>query len=792
MRIFWQDLVYAARVLRKSPGFTLTAVLALTVGIAATSTVFSLVDAALLRPLPFRDPERLVAISERPPRYLRNTVSAPTYLDWREQNHVFESIGAMSTAKRTLTREGAPVRIGVHQITASYLEVLGTHPVVGRWFTAAEERQQLALISLRLWMQRFAGNPAVIGRAITLDGQRYTICGVMPSQFRVPGDPDLWIPLALDPQQTRRGTHVLTVIARMKPGVTLPLAGAEMDVIGMRIATAAPQTNAGWGVTVDPLQSYLVGTDLRTTSLALLGAVGFLLLLSCVNVANLLLVRGSGRAREIAVRAALGAGRGRIVLQLLAETSLLALTGAALGLWIANLLLDVAPRLLPPGAIPAAIALQLDARVVWFTVAASVFTGLLSGLAPAWSSSAASLTDVMRSGGRAVTSGGRVRNLLASTQIALAVILVTGAGLLVRTLLQLEQTDRGYEPGNVLTMRFSLPQAAYPTKERAVEFYQSVEREVGNLPGVRAAGLSIDLPLGGWNFGESFEIAGTPVPSAARPFAHFQVVGARYFEAVGIRLARGRAFDGSDTAKSVPVCIINEELARRYFEGRDPVGAWITAGTEVRRVVGVIRQVKVQGPADGAALEIYVPYTQSEAENMALAVRTSGDPLAMARAVEAAIRRIDKDLALTQIQTLDEVAGQSVVRPRFRAILAAVFALAALALAALGVYGVLAFGVSRRIREFGIRMALGATHTGVLALVLRDGVRIAAGGAVAGLLAAAVLTRSLQGFLFGVKSFDPFTFLAVPVTLTLVALIACAIPARRAMRTDPAIALHDE
>jgi putative ABC transport system permease protein len=788
-----RDLIQSVRGLWKSPGFTATAVLALAVGIGSTSGIFSLLDAVMLRPLPFRDAGRLVMISERPPGFGRNVVSPPTYLDWRTQNHSFENMGAMTWGSPTLTGEGAPARVNGQKITASYLDVLGVQPVVGRWFTAAEERDSLVLISYRMWIERYAGDRAVIGKAITLDGKPFRICGVMPSHFRVLGDPDVWTTLAVDADPARRNSHILRVIARRKVSVTPEQASADMDVIGARISALAPDTNRGWGVAIDPLQSYVVSNDLRTTSLALSGAVGFLLLLSCVNVANLLMVRGAGRAREIAVRAALGASRSRIVSQLLAESFVLAMTGGAVGLWLAKLMLELAPRLLPPGMIPAAIPLQLDARVVWFTALASVVTGLLFGLAPAWSSSRASLTAAMRAGDRSNTSRGRMRNLLASAEIALAVVLLAGAGLLARTLLHLEHVDRGYEPGNVLTLRLSLPRASYPTNERAVEFFQAAEREIEKLPGVIAAGFTIDLPLDGWNFGDTFEIVGKPVPAAARPFAHFQLATPKYFDAVGIRLMTGRAFNERDTAKATVVCIINEEFARRYFDGRNPLGAVINVQNEPRQVVGVIRQVRVEGPTDAKSLEIYVPYTQSRYFwPETLAVRTAGDPMALDKPVQAAIGRVDKDLALTRIETLDEVAEESMVQPRFRAVLAAVFAVAALALAALGVYGVLAFAVTQRVKEFGIRLALGATASGLLRLVLRDGLRIVTIGLAVGLVAAAVLTRFISGSLYGVQTLDPLTFVAVPALLTAIALIACAMPARRAMGVDPMSALRDE
>ncbi len=788
-----RDLIQSVRGLRKSPGFTATAVLALAVGIGSTSSIFSLLDAVMLRPLPFRDAGRLVMISERTPGSGRNVVSPPTYFDWRTQNHSFENMGAMTWGSPTLTGEGAPARLVGQKITASYLDVLSVQPVLGQLFTEAEERDSLVLISSRMWIERYAGNRAVIGKAITLDGKPFRICGVMPSHFRVLGDPDVWTTLALDADPARRQSHILRVIARRKVGISPEQARADMDVIGARISALVPDTNRGWGVTIDPLQSYLVSDDLRATSLALAGAVGFLLLLSCVNVANLLMVRGAGRAREIAVRAALGASRSRIVSQLLTESFVLAMTGGAVGLWLANLMLQLAPRLLPPGMIPAAIPLQLDARVVWFTVAASVVTGLLFGVAPAWRFSSASLTDAMRAGDRSHTAKGGVRNFLASAEIALAVVLLAGAGLLARTLLHLEHVDRGYEPGNVLTLRLSLPKASYPTNERAVEFFQSAEREIEKVPGVISAGFTIDLPLDGWSFGETFEIQGKPVPSAARPFAHYQLASPKYFDTVGIRMAMGRAFDERDGVKATKVCIINEEFARKYFDGRNPLGAMINTQNELRQVVGVIHQVRVYGSNDWKELEIYIPYLQSRYFwPETVAVRMAGDPLALAKPVQAAIGRVDKDLALTRIQTLDEVVEQTMVQPRFRAALAAAFGVAALALAALGVYGVLAFAVTQRVKEFGIRLALGATASGLLRLVLGDGLRIVGIGLALGLMAAAFLTRFISRSLYGVQTLDPLTFVAVPALLTAIALIACAMPARRAMGVDPMSALRDE
>jgi putative ABC transport system permease protein len=531
---------------------------------------------------------------------------------------------------------------------------------------------------------------------------------------------------------------------------------------------------------------------LRTTTLALFGAVGLLLLLACANVANLTLARGVGRSREIAVRAALGAARPRILSQLLTESLLLSLLGGAAGLLLANFLMDAGAKLLPPGTLPALVVLQLDARVVMFAMTASILTGVLFGLMPAWQASGTSFTEALRSSGRSVTGGTRVRSTLAAVEIALAIVLVSGAGLLLRTLLGLENVDRGYEPGQVLTLHFQLPQSRYSTKEKAVAFYENVVREAESIPGVRSAALGIDFPMEGWNYGEAFEVAGHPVPNAQRPFAHFQPVSSRYFETLGIRMPRGRAFNERDTATSNPVAIVNEEFAQRFFADVDPLGQRLNISATQVEIVGVIRQIKVQGPTDGAALELYIPNVQSSLPSTGLAIRTDGDPLKLANSLREAVGRADKDLALYAVKTLEEIADDSVARPRFRAVLALTFAIAALAIAALGVYGVLAYAAGQRTREFGIRMALGASPGNVLGLVLKQGAQIAAVGIAAGLGLALWLAQSLTTLLFGVKPFDPVTFLIAPLVLALIALAACVIPARRAASVDPAIALHDD
>ena len=794
MNDLWHDLVYAVRVFRKAPGFTVTATLALAVGIGASCAIFSLLDATMLRPLPFRDAHQLVGIWERPPQFPKNSVAPLNYLDWRDQSKSFQSMAGLAWGNRTISgTSGVPERLAAQWATPSFFELLGVSASAGRTFAASEERERLVVISEGLWRRRFGGERSAIGAPITLDGVQFTVIGVMPASFRLIGEIDVWTPLALDAKQASRKFHFLRVLGRLKPGVSIDQVRAEMAVIGDQIARASPETNKGWGIGVFPLQEDLTGSDLRTTSLTLFGAVGLLLLLACANVANLVLARGSLRAREMAVRASLGATRGRLLRQLLTESLLLAAAGGALGLWLAGLLLNAAPRLLPAGTIPPAIMLELDARVVAFAIAISLLTGVLFGLAPSWRASNARFNSSLRAGGRTVTDGGRTRRLLASAEIALALAMVAGAGLLARTLLHLEHVDRGYESGNVLTMHFTLPQSRYATPEKVRRFYQAAEQEIAGVAGVRSAAFAIDFPLEGWSMGEPFEVVGQPLAAADRPSAHFQPVSARYFETLGIRIVHGRAFTERDVADSAPVCIVNEAVARRFFGSRDPIGKRLKlSDPKPLEIVGVSRQVKVEGPAETNTLELYLPLTLTDQRVGGLAIRTDGDPLALVKAAQAAMARVDKDLALSSIRTLDEIAAASVVRPRFRAALAGAFAAAALALAGLGVYGVLAYAVSRRLREFGIRMALGATSGNVLGLVLKDGMRIAAGGIAAGLAVAAVLTRWLGTLLFGVRPLDPLTFGMVPIVLALVALMACTIPARRAVGVDPAVALHEE
>lgn len=790
-----QDLRHAFRMMVREKGFTAIAVLVLALGIGATTTIFSLVDAALLRPLPFPQSDRLMMIAELTPgpERVRNSVAALNFLDWRDGSKSFESMAAFSWGSVILKTGDTPEQIPSQAVSPSFFDVLGVHPAIGRALEAKDE----VVIGHGLWTRRFGGGASIVGRSIILNDQPVTVVGVMPAGFELFAN-DIWTPLILLPGKATRESHYLRVMGRLKPAFSREDSQTEMDVIANRIAAVSPQTNRGWGASVVPLQEFLVGSDLKSTSLMLMVAVGLILLISCVNVANLLLARRVARAREMVVRASIGAARSRLIRQMLTESALLGICGGVIGIWVAWIAMDAVPSLLPPGTIPAAIRLQMDMRVVLFTVAASLITAVAFGLVPALRVADVSLSGALRAGGRTATGAKRSLGALASVEIALAVVVLAGAGLLIRTLLRLENVDRGYRAGNVLTMHVSAPPSRYPTPARTAAFYRNVERELASVPGVRAIGMAIDLPLEGWSYGSFFELVGAGrEPIRQRTGAHLQSVSSHYFEALGIRLLKGRRFGDEDTAQSKPVCIINEALAEQFFADRDPIGARIDingspTNPDVREIAGVIGQVKVQGPGEPDAIEIYVPLAQGPPEAAAIALRTDSDPLTLAKAVPAAIHRIDADVPVTQIGTLETIAAASVNRPRMRAGIAGVFAAIGALLASMGIFGVLSYSVSQRTREIGLRMALGAKVSDVFGLVLGEGSRIAATGIGIGLIVAAMLTRYLATMLWGVQAIDPLTFAAVPALFALVALAACAIPARRASRVDPAITLRDE
>jgi putative ABC transport system permease protein len=805
MHSLWRDLVYAARVLRQAPGFTLIAVTVLAIGIGANCAIFTLVDAVLLRPLPFGHPNELVQLWEKPPGHDRNAVSPLNFLDWSEQNQVFASMTGVSGSSRTMIADGVPERIHGQAVTLRFFDVLSVAPAAGRTFTAddAKPGTKMIVIGDSMWRTRFGANPKLVGSTIVLDGAPWTVIGVMPANFEIWQQADYWTLFNIERRPEMRAAHYLRVFGRLKPGVTIGEARAAMNVIGENLAHDHPATNKGWGVTMLPLHDATVGENLRTTSLMLAGVVGLVLLMACANVANLLLARGAGRSREIAVRAALGGSRGRILGQLLTESVLLAFLGGAVGIALAWILVTGAPKFLPASTLPPGVRLVLDGRMIAYSVALTMMTGLLFGLAPAWQAARTSLTDALRSGGRTATEGmGAFRSALAVAEIAIAVMLVTGAGLLLRTLASLNQVDTGIRTDRLLTAQLSLSGTRYNKSASTLALYQAVEREVTSLPGVRSAAFSTTLPTQGWDIGMPAELVDRPVadPSQRRA-VHYQMVSPRYFETLGIPLVAGRGFTDRDTGASTPVCIVNEEFVREYMEGREPlrmkvrIDAMSDTGpaSVVREIVGVIRQVKVDGPQElRQSPEAYVPLAQNPWFWSVLSLRTAADPAAMTRAVKEAIARVDRNQAVGRIATMEELVSETTAQPRFRAGLVGAFAGLAMVLSAVGIFGVLAFSVSRRMREFGIRSALGAQAGDILRMVLAGGLRIVALGVAIGLAAAAGLTRSLGSLLFGVKPIDPVTFLAASAVLSVVALIACAAPAIRAVRVDPGVALRQE
>jgi putative ABC transport system permease protein len=802
----WGDLRYAVRSLRNAPGFTALTVVVLAVGVGANSAMFSLVDAALVRPLPFTQPDRLVMLWERSTRFAHNRVSPLNFLDWSEQQHVFASVAAIAGGGRTLTGSGGEAeRIPGQAVTWQFFDVLGIRPIAGVTFDQDDvrRRRSVVVIGERLWRNRFGGDASVIGRAITLDGQPYTIVGVAPAGFQILYQSDMWTLFVPRRSPEQRSQHYMQVIGHLKPGVTLEQARADMAGVADQIAAIAPDTNKGWGVTIEPLRDAIVGPELRTTSLVLAGVVGFVLLMACANVASLLLARGLGRSREIAVRAALGGSRWRIICQLLTESLLLATMGGACGLALAWAAVRAAPSLIPPGTLPQAIVLAFDARVAAVTTALTLGTALLFGLVPAWQASAVPLAEMTSGGGRGSTrrSGG-LRAALVVGEVAAAVLLLSGAGLLVRTLIALNGIDPGFRAERVLTMSVGLPLNRYGSTEHLLTFYQAAERELAAIPGVTSAAFGGSLPLDGWDIGQGFSVVGDPPVEQSRMLsAHYQIVSAGYFRTIGIDVVRGRPFSEHDTAQTQPVCIVNEEFVRHHLRGREPIGVLLDVQSMdmkggptpvTREIVGVSRQVAEQPGEKERAVEIYVPIAQNPWFSASLAVRTAGEPMSFLPAVKAAIARIDKDQPLTRVRTMEEVAAEATTQPRFRAELVGVFAALALVLAAVGIFGVLAFSVGQRAREFGIRVALGARTNDVLRLVLGGALKMTAAGVAIGLVAAALLTRFLGALLFAVQPTDPVTFMGAAAVLAATALMACALPAWRATRVDPAVTLRQE
>ena len=813
------DLRFALQTMRRAPLFTLVAASTLALGIGANGAMFALADSALLRPLPFKDAERLVVVNEYGPQQAgRSRIELLNFQEWTRQVRSLEAMAAAwlpaGEGGGTLTdANGVSETVATQSVTPQFFDVLGVRPVAGRTFTPADDspNPRVVVLSEGFWRRRLGADPAVIGSAITLNERPLTVIGIVPAAFQFVRPASAWVLLPL-PAVTAEGAtrgqcgicRLLQVVGRTKPGVSPEAARAELTSIANALAASTGGLSPR-RIVLTPLRDVVIGQELRITSLLFLGVVGFVLLLCCANVANLVLARATVRQRELAVRAALGAGRFRIASQLVIESLVLALVGGVLGLGLAAVILRAAPALLPAGLVPGNLTPALDARVMAFSVLVAVASGIVIGLVPAWQASGLSLTQAIGDRSQITRGGGRLRAGLVVAEVSVAVVVLCVAGLLLRTLLVVNSFDPGYrvDPASVLTARVDFPSLAagsrYPTAESLVDLMQRIERAVTAVPGVAGAGWATTLPLGGSQLGlQAFEIAGDPVANGAtKPQADYQVVSPAYLRTIDLPIVAGRAFTDQDSATSAPVGIVSEAFAARHLRGTNPLGAQIViaagiTGRVTRTVVGVARQVKGRPDETEALVQLYVPMTQAPWSGTHLVVRAAaGDPTMLTRAIRDAVARIDPRLPLNSVMTLEDVAGVATDRHRFRAWLLAAFAALALALAAIGVFGVLAYSTQQRVREFGVRLALGATRANVLALVLGSATRMVVVGTVIGLAVAAALSGSLTAFLFGVEPLDAPTFASVALVIAGAGLAASMVPAVRAARTDPARVFRD-
>ena len=811
MATLLQDLRYGLRMLTKDPGFTAMAVLTLALGIGANTAMFSVANAVLLEPLPYKRAGRLVTLwwtntafgSSAP-----GSVCDPDYVQWRTQNQVFEDMAAFHGMTSNLTGVGEPERLLGSAVSPNIFHLLGVSPLLGRTFLPEEERAEhgnVVLLSRQLWERRFGSDPAVAGKSITLDGTSFAVVGVMPANFRFPNESSFWEPLVLSHDCSNATDQI---VARLKPGITLERARNDVAVIEHRLNQQRRRADTG-----QPTFSFVFLRDamvsnIRPALLVLMAAVGLVLLIACANVVNMLLARATARQREMAIRSALGAGRGRILRQLLTESALLAVAGGSLAVifaaWCRDSLVSLMPQNLAlPGVISSRIAaVNIDARVLGFTLLASLGSGLLLGLAAALQASRADTNLSLKESASTSTPGIRLlslRNLLVIGEFALTLVLLASAGLLMKSFVRLIELDPGIQPLNVLTMNLVLPSTKYQTETQMKAFHDAVMQKMGALPGVRAVGtVSYGLPLGGGGLLGDFEVDGQREMSA-HLMASKLVVSPGYFRALGIPLLQGRSFDDHDSAQAQPVAIVSDSVARRFWPKGDAPGKRISLGWQGSpwySVVGVARDVRQMGPQKEAPLAIYVPYSQAPRDFflsfMTVVARTDSDPLSMANTLRRAVQTVDPDMPLFDVASMEQLVYKSVASPRFNALLLACFAALALTLAVVGIYGVMSYSVAQRTHEIGIRMALGAQQEDVLKLVVSQGLRLTLIGEVAGILGALGLTRFLSSLLYSVKPSDPLTFVVVSLGLAGVALLASYVPARRATKVDPMAALRYE
>jgi putative ABC transport system permease protein len=800
------DIRYAIRNLIARPGFTAIAVITLALGVGGTTAIFSAVNALLVKPLDFPQLDRVVAVWENKPSrgVERNEASMANYLDWRKQNQSFEHLGLYRWWSTNLTGVEPPERIQGFLVTANFLEVTGVKPIIGRGFTPDEDqpgKSPVAILHYGLWQRRFGGDPNIVNKTITLNGIVRTVIGVMPQGYTFPKGADVLAPLTITPElEQSRQNHSYLIVGRLKPNVTVAQAQADLDTIAARLEKQYPESNTGWGIVVYPI----VEDTVRFYSAALwilMGAVALVLLIACANVANLMLARAASRQKEIALRAALGASRWRIIRQLLVESLLLAFVGGAVGVLIAYWSVDLLRTLNPGDAskfAPGWDQLGINVPVLAFTLVVSVLSGFLFGLAPAWQSSKPNLNSALKEGGRYSSTGShRLRRLLVISEVALSLMLLVGAGLLMRSFVQLLKTNPGFNPDNILTMNLVLPAANYKEPAQRAAFYEELVRRAEAVPGVESAGAVNYLPLGGSNSSDAFLIEGTPEPPPGQDFiGRYRVCTPRFFETLSIRILKGRGFTEQDKSDSPPVIIVNETLAKRFWPNTDPVGKRMRFAGPLERnpwmeVVGVTQDVKHELNL-AVTPDFYLPLSQDPWSSMVLVAKTKVEPMALAWSMRQQVWSIDKDQPVFDVRTMQQVRSLSVSLYSFSSVTLGIFAVVALILAAIGIYGVMAYAVTQRTHEIGVRMALGARAGDVLRLVVKNGMTLALIGVAAGLAGAWALTRYLSSLLVGVSATDAFTLIGVSIGLLIVALLACYIPARRATKVDPLVALRYE
>jgi len=811
LETFWQDLRYGARMLRKQPGFSLIAVLTLALGIGANTAIFSVVNAVLVKPLLYPHSDLVVQIWQTNPRANRwgEWISYPAFVDYRRQNRVFEDIGAYRTWLWNITGGDHPEVLRGARVTSNLFSVLSVQPMLGRSFLPEEEqpgRNQVVILSYGFWQRRFGSDPALVGKTVTIDGLNHTVVGVMPPGFDLPYNvssavfaSDAWIPPGDDPELEDRGSPNYRVLARLKPGITIQQAQANIEAIALGLAEQYPE-NREMSATVVGLQQNLV-KEARPTLLLLLGAVGFVLLIACANVANLQLTRTTARQKEAAIRLALGASRLQLIRQLLTESMLLALLGGAAGLLLAVWGVEFLVRLGPD--IPRLQDTSIDPRVISFTLVLSLATGVIFGMAPAFQGSRIDLNETLKESGIRAPAGsgrGRTRSLLVITEMALALMLLISAGLFIQSFMRLQKVDPGFNPHGVLTAYIMLPSSKYTEPRRQAAFFKEVINRIEALPGVEAVGGASSMPLTGTNDAGYFRIEGIPERRAGDPLieAEQPKITPGYIRAMEIPVLMGRSFNWADNENSPQVVVVSEALVQLYWPNEDPIGKRLSINNDSdgkpvwRQIVGVVKDVKHDGLAKQPRPVIFSPLLQYPVPYTILAIRTHTDPSSLSPAIRRAVTAVDSEQPIFRINTMERFISDSVSDSRFQTQLLTVFAAVALALAAVGIYGVVGYSVNQRTHEIGIRLALGARQRDVLKMVVKQGMELATTGVVIGLAGAFALTRLMKDFLFGVNASDPLTFGVIALILTLIALLACYFPARRATKVDPLVALRYE